>query len=383
MNIVYIIDSLAQKGGAERIVSEKMSYLADHEGYDVTVITYYQYNTPNTYPLSNKVRQINLGFKNFHQYQYKYPKRIWIKWKYKKQLQKLLQEKINRILPDIIVGMSYTAADIVCNIKTDAAIVIEAHEARAFTMSSSFYGATSFWKKVYLRLHRRLYLLTIENKADAVVTLTHGDAKEWHKARKVEIIPNFSTMKVAQVSDGTSKRAIAVGRLDWQKGYDRMIEIWGIVTKQHPDWRLDIYGEGRLEKELKDFIQKKELNNIQIHPFTQDINQQYANSSLCLLTSHFEGFALVLLEAMKHGVPCITYDCPYGPSDVVNDNECGYVVENDNILQFAEKTCKLIENPELRAAFTKAAIKKSKTYDMSTIMEKWTTLFNSLQKKQA
>ena len=118
-----------------------------------------------------------------------------------------------------------------------------------------------------------------------------------------------------------------------------------------------------------------------LHPKNEYISKEYANSSICVLTSRFEGFSLVLLEAMKHGVPCVTFDCPYGPSDVVDNEKSGYVIENDNIELFAQKLSELMDHPETRKAFSEEAIVKAKMFDKGVIMRQWKTLFESLLKE--
>ena len=378
MKIVYIIDSLALKGGAERIITEKMNYLATIYNYDVSVITYYQFHEPNTYPLSCKVKQINLSIPFYQQYRYSYPKRLCLKWGFYRQLQIELQQTVNSINPDILIGVGYMLADVVCGIKCKAAKIIESHEARIYTNSPLLKKRTSLIFTIYAKLYRKKYLKTVEKKADAIVTLTKEDAQEWKNAKRVYIIPNFSIMPISNLSNCESKRVIAVGRLEWPKGHDRLIRIWKLVSHEHPDWQLDIFGEGELEEEINNSIKKEELRSVKIHPFTDTISQEYASSSICVLTSRFEGFSLVLLEAMRHGLPCVTFNCPYGPKDLIDDNESGYVIENNNIEQFAEKLNYLIENTEIRKKFAKKALLKSKKYDVDTIMSQWRDLFDSL-----
>lgn len=378
MKIVYIIDSLALKGGAERIITEKMNYLATIYNYDVSVITYYQFHEPNTYPLSCKVKQINLSIPFYQQYRYSYPKRLWLKWGFYRQLQLELQQTVNSINPDILIGVGYTLADVVCSIKCQAAKIIESHEARMYTQSPLLHKNTSLFSTIYAILNRKIYLNIVEKRADAVVTLTKGDALEWKNAKRVEIIPNFSIMPISNLSNGESKRVIAIGRLEWQKGYDKLIDIWKLVSPTHSDWQLDIYGEGSLEADLKKRINEAGLINVTIHPFTHNISQEYASSSICVLTSRFEGFSLVLLEAMRHGLPCVTFDCPFGPKELIDDNKCGYVIENDNINQFAERLNYLIDNQQVRKRFAKEALMKSRKYNVDNIMNLWKELFNSL-----
>jgi len=380
MRIVYIIDTLSTKGGAERIISEKMNYMATRYGYDVSIITCYQFpdSMPNCYYLSDKVKQINLCIPLHEQYRHPYPQRLLDRWGYIRQLRMKLQETVNSIKPDIIIGVGYVLADEVCRIKYQATKIIEAHEARIFTKTFYLHQDFSFLTNLYFKLSRKLYLRTIEKKADIIITLTKEDATNWRKAKRVEIIPNFSIMSVSKLSNGDVKRAIAIGRLEWQKGYDRLINIWKLVGPKHPDWQLDIYGEGTQEFDLTNAIKESNISNAAIHPFTNNISQEYATSSVCVLTSRYEGFSLVLLEALRHGVPCITFDCPYGPKELVSDDQCGYVIENGNIDQFAEKLSFLMDHAETRKQFGKAAIIKAQSYQIDTIMNQWKQLFESL-----
>ena len=158
MKILYVIDSLASKGGAERIITEKANYLANNWGYEVCIINLLQEDKrSNFYYVSNKVRQINLGIPYHTQYHYKYPKRLWIKLKIYHLMQKVLYETINTISPDILVGVSYFYADLVCSIPCNAKTIIECHEPRALKASSVYSG--SFLSKLYTKFIYFLYSL--------------------------------------------------------------------------------------------------------------------------------------------------------------------------------------------------------------------------------
>ena len=378
MKIVYVFDSLASRGGAERIVINKMDYLATYFDYDITVITCYQSQSqPNAYPLSDKVKQLYLNIPFYSQYKYHYPYRLWVKTAINRRLKKDLKEAITDLDPDILIGMGYFIADIVSKIKCRAKKIIEAHEPRPFTLSD--YGLNrSLLSKIYMKHKRRMYFSAVEKNADVVVTLTQGDAIEWKKAKRTEVIPNFTAMPIHKLSEGTAKRIISVGRLEWVKGYDRLIKAWAIVERNHSDWKLDIYGSGTLENELKKMIDDLNIQNLVIHPFTSNITQEYANSSIFVLTSHFEGYSLVLLEAMKTGVPCIAFDIPFGPRDVIDDQKTGYLVEDNNIELMANKISFLIDNPTIRKNFAEASLVKSRQYDVKVIMDCWKKLFERL-----
>lgn len=378
MKVVYVIETLASKGGTEKMISQKANYLAEKLGYEVTIITCSQHNyQQNIFSLSVHVQQINLEVPLYSQYQYKYPRRLWIKYKVNKQLQTSLSVIIQALNPNILIGVGHFNADIICSIDTKAKKIIECHEARYFTLSGKSQHQNII-SKFFLKIYRFLYFKQIEKKADVVVTLTEGDKLLWNKAKRIEAIPNFSEIPVCQTNYVESKRIIAVGRLSWEKGYDRLLKIWKSIVVKHPDWTLDIYGEGELKAYLSDIINNQRISNVNIHNFTNEINNEYSTSSICVMTSYYEGFALVLLEALKNGVPCISFDCPFGPASIIIDDYCGFLVENGNLTQFADKLSLLIENEFLRKKFSKSAIIRSKDFSIERIMEQWIKLFNSL-----
>ena len=381
MKIVYVIDSLASKGGAERIIINKMEYLKNKFGYDISIIACNQEeSTPNAYPLSTDIHQFCLGVQFYSQYNYRYPYRLWVKRKINKQLKESLTQRVQAIDPDILIGVSFYNGDLVSSIKCRANKLIEVHEPRPFTLSDSgLYRG--FLARQYMKYYRNRYFQTIEKNADVVVTLTPGDAKEWHKSRRVVIIPNFTVMPVNSLSDGSAKRVIGVGRLEWVKGYDRLLDAWKIVSDKHPDWHLDIFGTGTFEEELKQQQAKLGLKDkMTFHPATPNINVEYSASSIFAGASHFEGFPLVLLEAMQVGLPCVSFDCPFGPSAVINDGENGFLVPDGDIQLLAKKICQLIEDPEMRQRFSQSAIERSKDFSVDIVMQKWRNLFEELTK---
>lgn len=380
MKIAYIYSTMAKSGGTERMITEKVNYLSERFGYDITIITCFQLaNEDNSFKKSERVKQINLEIPYFSQYKYKYPKRLWVKWKMNRLLKKSINQAVKQINPDILIGVSRFKANYISSIKCRAKRIIECHEVKYNTIYDPS-EKHSFLTSLFLNLYSFYYFYTTERNADAIVTLTEGDKMLWKRAKRVEVIPNFSTMYISQISDCTSKRVIAVGRLAWEKGFERLIEAWSIVCHKHSDWHLDIYGEGRMFDTLKELVQIHKARNLTFHPNSPNISQEYATSSICAVTSYFEGFSLVILEAMRHGVPCVAFDCPFGPSSIINDASCGFLVENGDIRLFAERLCRLIENVELRKQFSKVAIEKASTYDVNTIMNKWKVLLEELVK---
>lgn len=379
MKVVYVIDSLANKGGAERIILNKIEYLAQHFGYDFSIITCYQdETTPNAYPLPKGVSQIYLGIHFYSQYKYHYPYRLIVKRRLARLLHNKLTKAVQDLDPDILIGVSYFEADVVTGIRCRAKKLIEVHEPRPFTLSDYglHRGRLSSW---YMRHYRDKYFSKVEKQSDVVVTLTPGDAHEWHCAKRVEIIPNFSLLPMADINDGTQQRVIAVGRLEWVKGFDRLLNAWSLVVASHPDWHLDIFGAGTLEQELNSLQQSLGIEKQStIHPPTSAIGTEYAKSAFVVVTSHFEGFSLVLLEGMQAGLPCIAFDCPFGPASLIEDGINGFLVPDNDIKQLAEKMSRLMDDAGMRRLFSEASLRKSKDYSVETVMLKWQQLFEQL-----
>lgn len=376
MKIVYITDSLVRYGGTEKILTEKANYLSERFGYDITIISCTQpHDQPNAFPLSSHVKQINLNYPYYKPYRYGYPKRLWMKIKADKELRKILTENVIQLNPDILIGLVCFKADIISKIKCRAKKIIECHEARYYSLADTEHNR-SFFSRIYMDFYKRNhYFKTIEKNADVVVTLTNGDKYLWKRAKHVEVIPNFSNIEISRLCNINNKRIISVGRLSPEKGYGRLMEIWKIVSVQHPDWQLDIYGEGKMRESIKSTIIKQRINNICLHHATSQISQEYAKSSVCVMTSYYEGFGLTLLEALKHGVPCIAFDCPFGPGSIIEDNRCGFLIEDGNIHQYAIQLCKLIEDEQIRKDFSIAAIKREKAFSVDTVMNQWEKLF--------
>ena len=231
MKITYIIPSLEVKGGAERIVVEKANYLAEHFGYDVSIITLCHHNdAPITYPLSKKLHHINLGIPYYIQYKYKYPKRLWIKWKTSKKLRKEATAAVQQIDPDILISLPFFKPSITYNMPCRAKKIIEIHEPLEYHLYSRFVNSSWISKLFQIRLFH-----TVVKYADVIVVLTNDERKLIGKAKRVEVIPNFSSIKTILYSACDAKRVIAAGRLTPVKGYERLIKIWGIVTEKHPD----------------------------------------------------------------------------------------------------------------------------------------------------
>lgn len=380
MKIVYIYDAIARIGGTEKILVDKMNYLADNYNQEVYLITTSQGKHPFAFHLSKNVKHIDLPVRLHTIYQYSLLKRVYIGWKMNRLLKQKLKAVTNELTPDIIICTTYCYADITCNLKCKAKKIIESHVAKKLTGINDGIKR-NFISKIYSKWKQKNVCKTIEKKSDIIVTLTQGDADSWN-TKNVVVIPNIVDLKNTYYSQHTQKTAIFAGRFTYQKGLDRMLEAWKIVVSKRNDWILKLVGEGEQKEYLIQLCQKLGITDkVIFSPATKNIAREYINSSLFLFTSRFEGFGLVLVEAMQCGVPCVSFDCPYGPADIIDNGVNGFLIKNGNVEEFAKATLKLIDNDELRKKMGKAAIEKAKQYQPENIMPKWIELYKNLLTK--
>lgn len=325
MKIVYVYDAIARIGGVEKILADKMNYFADVCAYDIYLITAAQGNHPFSFPISARVKHIDLNARFHLQYQYKAPLRWWMKWRLDCDFERKIKKQIAQIDPDIIIATTYYKADVVCRLECRAKKIIESHCVKSHTGINDGIKRSKPIQLLYDYLLKKSFL-TIEEKSDAIVSLTEGDSKEWNAdCKRKFVIPNSIPEIPPATSPRTAQRAISAGRLTKEKAFHRMIAAWMKVYRIHPEWQLDIYGEGEEKKVLLHTIKALGLEGVvRIHPFSTDLEQEFLDSSMFLLSSLYEGFGLVLIEAMACGLPCIAFDCPYGRRD--NTSQQGWGV---------------------------------------------------------
>lgn len=359
MKIVYLYSSLALYGGIERVLVDKMNYLVRRYDYEVYMITSDQGQNPVPYQLDDRVHLCDLKILSYSQYQY----RGWQRLKEAKRLSQLyhqrLKKKLEEINPNLVICTTIQDIRRLLRVKGQIPLIVESH--------SNFSHTDTWWH----RLQNMLNNYWIGN-ADVVVTLTEADAVNWrHISNHVHVIPNIVHLNdTGRYSDCTNKRAVFVGRLVEQKGLPDLIKVWRIVNDRHPDWQLDVYGNGQMDSipEIKLFV----------NPPTENVMDEYINSSILLMTSVFEPFGLVIPEAMSCGLPVVVFDCPYGPAEIISDGEDGFVIRNRDVESFANHVCQLIENRQLRIQIGKAAVQSVQRYSAERIMPMWKELFASL-----
>lgn len=377
MKIVYCIGALSKPGGTERVLVNKANYLADHLGQEVHVLIADQQDQPLCYDFSSKVIIHDMSIRKYLK-----SKKVIKGFTFLSMtsvLKLVYQRKINEIQPDVILVLELGYDDfIIPGIKSKAVKIREIHSShnaqRTIKLKSGNYAKQFFLMKLYYYL---------ANKYDAVVVLTHQDAKDRTYFKNKFVIPNCIEINSAIPQLHKSTKAISVGRLDKFKNFADQIIVWSSVIKKHPDWTLHIYGDGPERSNLEQLIVKLKLEkHVFLEGITNNVSEKYAASSLFIFTSVAEGFGMVLVEAMQMGVPVISYDCPCGPSDIITNGEDGFLIPLKGIEELEKKIITLIENDSLREKMGENAKLSSQRYKTNKIMPEWITLFNNLISKK-
>lgn len=373
MKIFYCLAGTWNSGGMERIVIAKANWLAKH-GHDVSIVTTEQFNRPDFFQLENGVHRIDLDIGYMPAMNFGLLKKIKAKYALRKLHKKKLAKVVHEEKPDVIISTFSNEVTIIPQIANGAKTLAEFHFSRNHRLIQPP-GILENYINKYLTWAYESYA----SKYDKFVTLTDEDSCDWKNLTNKITIPNFITRNTDKKATLQNKRMIAVGRLSYQKGFDRLIEAWLLVNKKHPDWILDIYGGGELKDSLNKQIHDAGLSSvIHIQNPTNAITQEYLSSSSLLMTSRYEGLPMVLMEAMSVGLPSVCFNFKCGPTDIIHDGINGLLVPNDEINLFAEAVCHIIENEELRIQLGQNAYESMNKYQMEPIMRKWEKTLKSL-----
>lgn len=214
------------------------------------------------------------------------------------------------------------------------------------------------------------------------LVLVSNELSEFYKGylgSKVVYIPNCLDKMPSKLSKLDSKNLVAIGRLSKEKGFDDLLKLFKKISIKHPDWKLNIVGDGMEKNNHLDLAKELKLGDkVVFHGYQNKdyINNILLESSIYVMTSHTESFGLVLIEAMSYGVPCISYTSAQGANEIISDGETGYLIKNRSEDEMIEKIELLIENEKLRNKLGKNARLKSKNYSNEVVLDKWSKIIN-------
>ena len=375
--IVYCTPALYMAGGVERVLTLKANYFAEQLGYDITIILTEGRNLPLFYPLSDKVKVVNLDLGFEELWHCSFTKKVFLYLKKQRQFKQKLRDELMRIRPDITVSLLRREINFITGIKDGSKKIGELHINRANYRNFDA-RESNFIKSLFSKFWMRNLVGKLQ-QLDKLVVLTDKDKASWVELSNVVAIPDPLSFQPSSRSELGNKRVIAVGRYSYEKGYDMLLSAWKKVAQECTGWRLDIFGDGD-KSSLEQLIESLNIdrNTCALHGRTADIEKEYVDSSLFVCSSRFEGFGMVIVEAMACGLPVVSFDCPWGPGSIISDGDDGVLVENANVDALADKIIQVLNSEEYMQKLARNAIDKSNKYKQESIALKWKSLFESL-----
>lgn len=355
--IVVYVDTLNKSGGRERVISNLIQSWTSK--YDVVLIT--KDNGDSFYPLPNILKK-TLSIPVCLSFNPSLVSRYFESVKSFRKAVKTLKKVLSGFEYDYIyVATPQNALECFLAMKQPKTRLIISEHAYAYAFN-----------KIYMLIKRyiypKAYCISVPNKSDTTVY------RKW-KANSV-YIPHLVSFPVASKNDVSSNIALNVGRLTDDKRQDVLLEMWAMIPNKH-DWQLWIVGDGENRNKLEKIIKENHLDeSVRLIPATKTIEDIYKNASLFLFTSRWEGFGMVLLESMAFGVPCISFDCPSGPADIIENGINGFLIENGNKKEFVNQVQSFIDfSREKKQALSENAIETVKKWDNERILLEWDAVF--------
>ncbi len=373
MKLVYCVQQTYKSGGVERVLTSKANWFAQR-GYEVIIITTEQKGNKPFFPLDDRIRQVDLAINYWDNTKRSGLKKLFYFIKsphlHKRKLERLLCE----LKPDIVVSLYGHDMHHLPTIRDGSVKILEYHFTHQRIVNMFRQGFYKVWDYLnYLQQKRTI------KKYEKFIVLTEMDKESWGGGDYIDVIPNPLSYIPNSKSSLSSKTAIAVGRLVYEKGLDRLLDIWERVYPVCPDWKLHIIGDGYLEDQLHQMIIDKGLQGVvSIYPAKSDISEEYKNASMLLLASRYEGLGMVLIEGQSYGLPCVSFDVPCGPSSIISDGIDGFLIPDDKIDMFANKVQMLAKDVDLRIQMGECAMINALRFEKNNIMTQWEKLFNEL-----
>ena len=379
LKLVYLTPALYMAGGVERVLTLKANYFAEHFGYDVTIILTEGKGKSPFYPLSERIKVVNLNIGFEQLWNCSFLKKIFVYLKKQRQYKKALTAELMKLCPDITVSLLRREINFLIGIKDGSKKIGELHVNR-LNYRNFEANDTNFIKHLFAKLWMSSLVKQLK-RLDRFVVLTEEDMLAWPELQNVSVIPDPLSFVPTAQSSLSVKRVIAVGRYVYQKGFDLLLQAWAKIERQCPDWMLVVYGDGdRAPYEQMMRNLGIDTSRCLLNGPTTDIQREYVNSSLFVFTSRFEGFGMVLVEAMACGLPVVSFACPCGPKDIVRDGEDGFLVENGNIDELVQQLMKLMVDHRLRTAFARHAQQNAQRFNIEQTALRWKSVFESCTK---
>lgn len=380
MKIVYCADTIYTFGGLEIVTILKANALARVPGNQVWIVV-----TDNKYSTITRLEKVNVLDLAVHYYEHE-NKGYWYAVMDNLRMRKIHRQRLENILNDIQPDIAISTGKLTkfflptLKVRSNPVFIRELHTAKNYKM----HNAVTLRDKLVAKVGQIFDYGWKIKQYDKIVVLTEADKiGSWAKWDKVVAIPNPITHEPEAFSTLENKVAIAAGRLTNIKNFCSLINTWAKVIQRHPDWTLQIWGEGDFRNRLEKKIQEMGLTkHVFLMGYTDNTLSQMAKASLFVSSSISEGFSLATVEAMAVGLPAVAYNGHGGLRYVLHDGVTGILVPLNDEDTFAEKICLLIEDEELRRKMGQAALEEVKRYQVDEIVKLWMQLFTELRQKK-
>lgn len=379
MKILYCIPSLYNPGGMERVISEKVNYLASLPNYEITIVTTEQQGKDIIFSIDKRILLIHLDINFNSHYSKDLLRKVIHHYKKLNLYKRKLKQIVTELNIDVIVSLCGKEIEFLNKLDVECKKIAEIHFSMNYRKQFLISRHKNFVWGILGEI-RTYQLKQSVKKLDKLIVLTETDKHQWKNTNNnIICIPNPNPLNKTLVSSLDNKNVISIGKLDAQKGYDMLIDTWKIVAEKHPDWILNIWGVGEWEQMLTQRIRDYKLTEvINLCGQTKNVVSKYCDSSIYVMSSRYEGLPMVLIEAMSCGLPLISFDCECGPRDIISEGIDGYLVETNNIKLLAEKICYLIDNESIRKQMGLQAKINVEKFSKNMIMKRWTNLFENL-----
>ena len=372
MHILYNIAGLYRPAGMERVLTDKANWFAEN-GHRVTILTTEQKGRPNAFPLDPRVEVIDLGIgyednngaglldKLVH-----YPGK---QRRHRKALEAILADK----KPDVTVSMFCNEVNLIPKMKDGSAKVLEVHFSRFKRLQ---YGRKGLWALVD-RLRSRQDAALVR-RFDRFVVLTREDKELWGPMDSIRVIGNPVRFNPSAPAPLDTRTVIAVGRYTYQKGLERLLEAWSLISRKD-GWTLRLVGDGEDRTALEAQIHALRLeDSVRLGRAESDMDTVYATASILALSSRYEGLPMALLECQAFGVPAVSFDCKCGPREIIVPGETGFLTPEGDVSGLARYLEQLMNDDALRIRMGRNAYSHSQAWRPENIMPKWISLFEEI-----
>ncbi len=377
MSILFVIENANLRGGTE-IQSLNLLHALRAAREDVWLLSLVPYEGEDEHVLSLSEEEYTQWTKTTN--------KIWNKLTFSIFsdciLREILRKKIKDLQPSILVNQTY---DIITALPTGKRVAqvfhwsIVGYEA-SLKSNINKKGLFSRYLSFFCECGRRYRRHRILSRISKLIVLSNaatGELKTLNtkvRDEQITVIPNF--LRICKDSHTLSslknENVVFVGRLSHEKGVMRLLRIWKLISHELPHLKLSIYGEGTARSEMETYIRKENLQNVFFCGFCRSLDDIYTHADLLLMTSDTEGFGLVLIEAMYYGVPCVSFDCPISPKEIIAD--AGITIPCFDEETYAQKIIETLSNEKTLMTLQHKAICRARDFYLDKIIEKWRKL---------